>query len=182
MFTFLRSIRQLNQPLIHLRQQTLVLGTLLALLLALGGELLLPTLRRADAAPRLQESPLSPLTPANATTPITVTDTGTDALTGMTATTAMTVGAPLPSTAVTGTETVPVEVAPVEITPAEASSPLPTATVPAEPTSLAASHSASALSLLTTVLASGQVSLVLVAALFVGLFTVIGVVLGRRPQ
>jgi hypothetical protein len=122
---------------------------------------------RVSAAPAGQQSPLSPLVPAgNDATALTTTVTATNTLTD---------GAiPLIPTVVL-TESQAVTTAPpaTDPVPGTVASPL------AEPTA-APEAGPSRLWQLRPQLASGQISLVLVGVLFVGLFTVIGLVLARR--
>jgi len=142
------------------------MGALLSLLLALAGTLLLPPRSTVNAAPPVQSSPLSPLAPANASDTITTTDLLTSTI--------MTASEVAPTAAITeAAPSVPDDIA------VEMRSPLTVTSEIERPPAVTRQPLLTGLWSLPEQLASGQISLILVAALFVGIFTVIGLVLRR---
>lgn len=158
-------------------------GAIMSVVLAFAGALILPPLNLANAAPDWQISPLSPLTSANAATSVTTSVTTTVAITpttGLITSTIVTASEPLPADVITATVVDITAVAPVEMT-----SPLTVSTPVETPGSVAGPKGSigrpiAALWSFPARLAGGQISLLLVAVLFVGLFTVTGLVLTRR--
>ncbi len=183
--TFLRQLYQVKQW----RQPILLVGAIISLLLALAAVLISPPLQSVRAAPRLQQSPLSPLTSANEAISVTTSAAMTATTAGLITSTVVTASEPLPAEVSVITEPVAAATA---TAPVAVTSPLTVTPISGDalvhdggnddgaPVRFGRPNPLAGLWSLPARMASGQISLVLVAALFVGIFTVIGLVLTRR--